>query len=180
MRLDRERYSSFPAGLDRPQAGGPRPSPHQPGMALCEDMTYDCRTPAVRCEIGGHFSSIDPAVMMVAARAELRDRLCSGLEGMGCNGRFSFRGVRGIAGRPRGPSKEPPFAAAAQADMLSRSSRLPTQTATEPVRAGRAMAPIDKKRLRSLRKAFKAGGGPEAETRPPAPGVPRRFIRRQL
>jgi hypothetical protein len=44
------------------------------------------------------------------------------------------------------------------------------------VRAGRAMAPLDKKRLRVVERLFKRAAAAEAETRPPARRVPRRFI----
>ena len=53
---------------------------------------------------------------------------------------------------------------------------LATQTATEPVRAGRPIGPVDKKRLKVAERLFKRAAATEAETRPEGRRVARRFI----
>jgi hypothetical protein len=63
-----------------------------------------------------------------------------------------------------------------RADLFIFEFGLSTQTASEPVRAGRAMAPIDKKRLRVVERLLKRAAVSEQETRPSARRTPRRFI----
>ena len=53
---------------------------------------------------------------------------------------------------------------------------LATQTASEPVRAGRQIGPVDKKRLKVAERLFKRAAATEAETRPEGRRVARRFI----
>jgi len=63
-----------------------------------------------------------------------------------------------------------------RADLFIFEFGLSTQMPGEPVRAGRAMAPVDRKRLKVVERLFKRAAAMEAETRPPARRMPRRFI----
>jgi hypothetical protein len=63
-----------------------------------------------------------------------------------------------------------------RADLFIFEFGLSTQAASELVRVGRAMAPVDKKRLKVVERLFKRAAVTEQETRPPARRVPRRFI----
>ena len=70
-----------------------------------------------------------------------------------------------------------PFAEQIQAaDLFIFEFGLATQTATEPVRAGRALGAIDKKRLKVVERLFKRAAVTESETRPAGRRVARRFI----
>src|SRR5205814_7270817 len=64
----------------------------------------------------------------------------------------------------------------ARADMFIFEFGLATQTVSEPIRAGRDMAPVDQKRLKVVARLHKREVATEAETRPSARRVARRFI----
>src|SRR5262249_42720755 len=53
---------------------------------------------------------------------------------------------------------------------------LATQKADDPVRVGRELAPLDKKRLKIVEKLFRQAATTEIETRPAGRKPPRRFI----
>ena len=78
----------------------------------------------------------------------------------------------GLDGVERGPFVD----LLPRADLFIFEFGLSTQRPTEPVRAGRPMAPIDRKRLKVIERLFKRAAATEAETRPPARRTPRRII----
>src|SRR5260370_26447067 len=117
------------------------------------------------------------AVMMVAARADFVTGFAAAWKGMGFTGPILIpEECEGLPGDLAGVERAPFAGQLPKADMFIFEFGLATQTATEPVRAGRAMAPLDKKRLRVVEKLFKRAATAEAETRPPARRAPRRLL----
>jgi hypothetical protein len=177
--LDRDTaYQRFTAGLDK--AIKPATAPFT-GTSLewqlFEDLTYDLpHTLPFVCDQVVTFPR-STAVMVVAARADFVTGFAAAWKGMGFTGPILIpEECEGLPGDLAGVERASFAEQLPKADMFIFEFGLPTQTATEPVRAGRAMAPLDKKRLRVVERLFKRAAAAEAETRPPARRVPRRFI----
>jgi hypothetical protein len=179
LHLDRDTaYQRFTAGLDK--AIKPATAPFT-GTSLewqlFEDLTYDLpHTLPFVCDQVVTFPR-STAVMMVAARADFVTGFAAAWKGMGFTGPILIpEECEGLPADLEGVERAPFAEQLPKADMFIFEFGLPTQTAAEPVRAGRAMAPLDKKRLKVVEKLFKRAAAAEAETRPPARRVPRRFI----
>ena len=115
--------------------------------------------------------------MIVAARADFVTGFAQAWKGMGFTGPILIpEECEGLPDDLEGVERAPFAEQLPRADMFIFEFGLPTQTASEPVRAGRAMAPLDRKRLKVIERLFKRAAASEAETRPAARQVPRRFI----
>ena len=105
--------------------------------------------------------------MIVATRADFVTGFAQAWKGMGFTGPLLIpEECEGLPDDLEGVERAPFAEQLPRADMFIFEFGLPTQTASEPVRAGRAMAPLDKKRLKVVERLFKRAAASEAETRP--------------
>ena len=162
LHLDRDTaYQRFTAGLDK--AIKPATAPFT-GTSLewqlFEDLTYDLpHTLPFVCDQVVTFPR-STAVMMVAARADFVTGFAAGLEGHGLYRADSHpRGMRGIAGRPRGRRKSALRRAAAAGRHVHLRVR-PAHPDGDRAGAGRPRhGAARQEAAEGRRKAVQAGGG---------------------
>ncbi len=115
--------------------------------------------------------------MLVATRPDFVSSFAKAWKGMGFTGPLLIpQECEGLPPDLPGVERAPFAEQLSSAELFIFEFGLATQTATEPVRAGRQMGPIDKKRLKVAERLFKRAAATEAETRPEEERVPRRFI----
>jgi hypothetical protein len=179
LRLDRDTaYQRFTAGLAKTIQPATVPFiTTSLEWQLYEDLTYDlAHTLPFVCDQVVTFPR-STAVMIVASRADFVSGFAEAWKGMGFSGPLLVPlECEGLPSDLEGVERAPFAEQLAKADMFIFEFGLATQTVSEPVRTGRVMAPIDKKRLKLAERLFKRAVATEAETRPPARRVPRRFI----
>jgi hypothetical protein len=144
---------------------------------LFEDLTYDLpHTLPFVCDQVVTFPRAT-AIMLTATRADFVAGFASAWKAMGFTGPLLVpTECEGLPVDLDGVVRAPFDELLPRADLFIFEFGLSTQTESEPVRAGRAMAPIDRKRLKVVERLFKRAAVTEQETRPPARRVPRRFI----
>jgi hypothetical protein len=179
LRLDRDTsYERFTAGLASTiePAGVPFTTTSLEWQ-LFEDLTYDLpHTLPFVCDQVVTFPRVT-AIMLVATRADFLVGFAKAWKAMGFTGPLLVPAeCEGLPGDLEGVVRAPFEELLPCADLFIFEFGLSTQTAGEPVRAGRAMAPIDRKRLKVVERLFKRAAVTEQETRPAARRVPRRFI----
>jgi hypothetical protein len=179
VRLDRDTaYQRFTAGLDK--AITPATTPFT-GTSLewqlFEDLTYDLpHTLPFVCDQVLTFPK-STAVLIAPTRPDFLTGFAAAWKGMGFTGPLLVpTECDGLPNDLEGVERAPMSSLLPRADLLIFEFGLATQTATEPVRTGRVMTPVDKKRLRVLEKLFKRAAAMEAQTRPAGRRVARRFI----
>jgi hypothetical protein len=179
LRLDRDTsYQRFTAGLAKTIKPATVPFiTTSLEWQLYEDLTYDlAHTLPFVCDQVVTFPR-STAIMIVASRSDFVSGFTEAWKGMGFTGPLLVPSeCEGLPTDLEGVERAPFAEQLAKADMFIFEFGLATQTVSEPVRAGRAMAPVDKKRLKVVERLFKRAVATEAETRPPARRVARRFI----
>jgi hypothetical protein len=179
IRLDRDTaYQRFTAGLDK--AIEPAVAPFietSLEWQLFEDLTYDLpHTLPFVCDQVVTFPR-STAVMVVAARPDFVSGFAKAWKGMGFTGPILIpEECEGLPADLAGVQRAPFADQLSAADLFVFEFGLATQTATEPVRTGRPIGAIDKKRLKVVERLFKRAASTEAETRPADRRVARRFI----
>jgi len=179
IRLDRDTaYQRFTAGLDK--AIDPATEPFVETSVewqLFQDLTYDLpHTLPFVCDQMVTFPR-STALMLVAARSDFVGGFVKAWHGMGFSGPILVpMECDGLPTELSGVERAPFADLLPKADLFIFEFGLATQTATEPVRIGRPMTAIDKKRLKVIERLFKRAVALEAETRPEGRRLPRRFI----
>jgi hypothetical protein len=179
LRLDRDTsYQRFTAGLAKTIKPATVPFiTTSLEWQLYEDLTYDlAHTLPFVCDQVVTFPR-STAIMIVASRSDFVSGFAEAWKGMGFTGPLLVPSeCEGLPTDLEGVEMAPFAEQLAKADMFIFEFGLATQTVSEPIRAGRAMAPVDKKRLKVVERLFRRAVAREAETRPPARRVARRFI----
>jgi len=179
LQLDRDTaYQRFTAGLTSTIAPATAPFVTTSlEWQLYEDLTYDLpHTLPFVCDQVVTFPR-STAVMVVATRPDFLHGFAKAWQAMGFTGSVlvpeECDGLpSGLEGVERGPFAD----LLPRADIFIFEFGLSTQLPTEPVRAGRPMAPIDRQRLKVIERLLKRVAATEAGTRPPARQTPRRII----
>ena len=173
IRLDRDTsYERFIAGLGKAIEPATVPfTEHQPRMApVRRSDLRSAAHPAVRLRPGADLSTARPRSWWSAARADFVTRLRHGLDAAWASpGRSWCREeCAGLPARPRGRRKRAVRrAAAARPSMFIFEFGLATQTASEPVRAGRAAwRRSTRSGSKVVERLFQRAASTEAETRP--------------
>ncbi len=179
VRLDSETsYERYTAGLDRVIRPASVPFTNTSvEWHLFNDLTYDLShtLPFVCDQVLTYPRST--SIMLVGARAEFMLAFAEAWIGMGFKGPVlvpdECEGMpEGQAGVIRGPFLD----LLRKTDLFLFEFGLATQKAEDPVRTGRELAPLDKKRLKIVERLFKQAAATEAETRPAGRRTQRRFI----
>ena len=179
LRLDRDTaYQRFTSGLAK--AIEPATVPFTTSSLewqLFEDLTYDLpHTLPFVCDQVVTFPA-RPRSCWSLTRADFVSGFAKAWKGMGFTGPILIpQECEGLPSDLEGVERAPFADQLGKADLFIFEFGLATQTATEPVRGGRSMAPLDRKRLKVIERLFKRAAATEAETRPAARRVPRRFI----
>jgi hypothetical protein len=179
VRLDRDTaYQRFTAGLDK--AIKPATAPFVETSLewqLFEDLTYDLpHTLPFVCDQVVTFPR-STALMLVAARPDFVSGFVKAWKGMGFTGPILIpKECEGLPADLAGVDRASFADQLPVAEMFIFEFGLATQKANEPVRAGRQMSVVDKKRLKVIERLFKRAAASEAETRPKGRSVTRRFI----
>ncbi len=179
VRLDRDTpYQRFTAGLDLAIVPAVAPFKYTSvEWNLFNDLTYDLphTLPFVCDQVVTYPRST--AIMLVAARADFVSSFATAWRGMG------FTGPILVPDECEGlPSDLPGVSRGAFAELLPKANMfvfefgLATQKAEESIRTGRAIGPVDAKRLKVVGRLFKKAAVTEAEARPANQRVARRFI----
>jgi hypothetical protein len=144
---------------------------------LFDDLTYDLpHTLPFVCDQVVTFPR-STALMMVAARPDFVSGFAKVWKGMGFTGPILVpTECEGLPPDLEGVERAPFTEQVSRADLFIFEFGLATQTAVEPLRAGRAIGPLDRKRLKVIERLFKRTVATEAETRPAGRRTPRRFI----
>jgi len=179
LQLDRDTaYQRFTAGLTSTITPATAPFVTTSlEWQLYEDLTYDLpHTLPFVCDQVVTFPR-STAVMVVATRPDFLHGFAKAWQAMGFTGSVlvpeECDGLpSGLEGVERGPFAD----LLPRADIFIFEFGLSTQLPTEPVRAGRPMAPIDRQRLKVIERLLKRVAATEAGTRPPARRTPRRII----
>ena len=179
VRLDRDTaYQRFTTGLDKAIEPATMPFTETSlEWQLFEDLTYDLpHTLPFVCDQVVTFPR-STALMMVAARPDFVSGFVSVWKGMGFTGPILIpQECEGLPGDLEGVERAPFAEQLSKTDLFVFEFGLATQTAVEPLRAGRTIGPIDKKRLKVIERLFKRSVSTEAETRPAGRRTARRFI----
>ena len=179
LRLDRDTsYERFTAGLASTIEPSTVPfTTTSLEWQLFEDLTYDLpHTLPFVCDQVVTFPRTT-AIMLAATRADFLEGFAKAWKAMGFTGPLLVpTECEGLPSDLEGVVRASFEELLPRADLFIFEFGLSTQTASEPVRAGRVMAPIDKKRLKVVERLFKRAAVTEEETRPAARRVPRRFI----
>ena len=179
IRLDRDTpYQRYSAGLDK--AIEPATTPFVETSLewqLFDDLTYDLpHTLPFVCDQVVTFPR-STNLMLVATRPDFVSSFAKAWKGMGFTGPILIpEECEGLPADLAGVERAPFAEQLSSAELFIFEFGLATQTATEPVRAGRQIGPIDKKRLKVVERLFKRAAATEAETRPEGRRVARRFI----
>lgn len=179
IRLDRDTpYQRFTAGLESaiPPATAPF-STSSLEWQLYEDLTYDLpHTLPFVCDQVVTFPR-RTAILVAGARPEFLSGFAKAWKAMGFTGPLLVpTECEGLPVDVEGVQRAPFAELLPQADLFIFEFGLATQTSQEPVRAGRQMAPVDRKRLKVIERLFKQAAVTEAESRPADRRVARRFI----
>ncbi|HYX00929.1 MAG TPA: hypothetical protein VE963_02505, partial [Reyranella sp.] len=179
LRLDRDTaYQRFTAGLTSTIAPATLPfTTTSLEWQLYEDLTYDLpHTLPFVCDQVVTFPR-STAILVVATRPDFLSGFAKAWKNMGFSGPVLVpEECEGLPPNLEGVERAPFADLLGRADLFIFEFGLSTQMPSEPVRAGRAMAPVDRKRLKVVERLFKRAAAMEAETRPPARRMPRRFI----
>jgi len=179
IRLDRDTaYQRFTAGLDK--AIEPATLPFIQSSLdwhLFEDLTYDLpHTLPFVCDQVVTFPRTT-SLMLVAARPDFVESFAKAWQGMGFTGPLLVpQECEGIPADLPLVERGPFDAQLARAELFVFEFGLATQTATEPVRTGRGLSPLDRKRLKVVERLFKRAAAREGDSRPEGRRTPRRFI----
>src|SRR5207253_11169087 len=132
---------------------------------LFEDLTYDLpHTLPFVCDQVVTFPR-STAVMMVAARADFVTGFAAAWKGMGFTGPILIpEECEGLPGDLEGVERAPFAEQLSKAELFVFEFGLATQTAVEPLRAGRTIGPIDTKRLKVIERLFTRTVSTEPET----------------
>ncbi len=178
-RLDRDTaYQRFTAGLDT--AIEPATAPFietSLEWQLFEDLTYDLpHTLPFVCDQVVTFPR-STALMMVAARPDFVTGFAKAWKGMGFTGPLLVpEDCEGLPNDLEGVERAPFADQLPRADLFIFEFGVASQTTVEPVRTGRPIGSVDKKRLKVISSLLKRAALTESETRPDGQCVPRRFI----
>jgi hypothetical protein len=179
IRLDRETsYQRYSAGLDKAIAPATLPfTSTSCEWHLFDDLTYDLlhTLPFVCDQVLTYPRST--AIMLGATRGDFVSHFATAWRGMGFTGPILVpQECEGL------PTDDPAVVSGRFADLVTRTDLfvfefgLATQKIDDPVRTGRAAAPLDKKRLKVVERLFREAATKEADTRPTSRQLPRRFI----
>jgi hypothetical protein len=171
-------YQRFTAGLDTAIKPATKPFTETSlEWQLFEDLTYDLpHTLPFVCDQVVTFPR-STALMMVGARPDFVTGFAKAWKGMGFTGPLLVpEDCEGLPNDLEGVERAPFADQLPRADLFIFEFGVASQTTVEPVRAGRPLGPVDKKRLTVIKRLFKYAASSESETRPDGQCLPRRFI----
>jgi hypothetical protein len=179
VRLDRETpYERYVSGLSKVIEPATVPFTNTSvEWHLFDDLTYDlAHTLPFACDQVLTYPR-STAIMLVGARADFMTSFAEAWTAMGFSGPVLVPDEcesmpPGRLGVVRGPFAD----LVRQADLFLFEFGLASQQPDDPVRTGRTLSPLDKKRLKVVERLFKQAASGEPETRPPGRRTQRRFI----